>query len=135
MQNSIDEDTRNASLKQEPPAYGKAWQKFLPPGFRTLRPWKILVAVIFYAAIFDIAATGNFESKSTTELIMTRIFAGAGMLCSVLVLFNYLGIADRLPGAGRTHGKTFWVLRCVYAFVAFFLVICLLTILLDFLQK
>ena len=124
----------NVSGKQEDSSYVRGWQKFLPPGFRTLKPWKMLVAVVSYAAILDIAATSNFVVKSATELVLNRIFAGLGMIGSVLVLFNYLGVADRLPGAGRDHGKAFWVLRCIYAFAVFLLMIFILVILVDILR-
>lgn len=132
-QQSCEVLTQNAPAKQATPAYRREWQKFLPPGFRTLKPWKMFIAVVFYAAIIDVTFNGNFEATSAKELMMTRIFAGIGMFCSVFVLFNYLGVSDRLPGASRIHGKAFWLLRCIYAFAALFLVLCILVILLDFL--
>lgn len=122
---------KNAPEAQETPIYRWKWQKFLPPGFRTLKPWKMLIAAISYTAILDIAISGHFEVNSAAELIMTRIFTGFGMLGGVLVLFNYLGVSDRLPGASRAHGIVSWILRCLYAFLAFFLAICILVLLTD----
>ncbi len=133
--NSVQTDVNNisVSMNNEPETtiYAKAWQKFLPPGFRTLKLWKMAVATVCYGMIIDIAATTDFDSKSATELILTRVFSGIGIFGSILVLFNYLGVADKLPGAGHFSSRAFYVLRGIYAFLTFILVLCILAILLD----
>ena len=78
--------------------------------------------------------SADFEAKSEMELILNRIFSGLGLLGGVLVLCNYLGVADQFPGAGRSCGKAFWLLRCIYAFLAFCLMACVFVVLLEILQ-
>ncbi len=120
--------------EEKGPSYARDWQKFLPPGFRTLKLWKIAVAIFFYCLIFYCVLSADFEAKSEMELILNRIFSGLGLLGGVLVLCNYLGVADQLPGAGRSCGKAFWLLRCIYAFLAFCLMACVFVVLLEILQ-
>ena len=115
----------------ETPVHAREWQKFLPPGFRTLKLWKMIVATVSYGLIIDMAVTADFESKSATELLLTRIFSGIGIFGGILVLFNYLGVADKLPGAGHFRGKALYVFRGIYAFLALILTLCILVILLD----
>lgn len=118
----------------ETPVYAKKWQRFLPPGFRTLKLWKMIVAIVCYGLVIDITVTTDFTSKSATELILTRIFCGIGLLGGILILFNYLGVADKLPWVARSSKKVSCVLRCIYAVITFILVICVLGILLDMMQ-
>ena len=125
-------EKRNGEEKR--PSYARDWQKFLPPGFRTLKLWKIAVAIFFYCLIFYCVLSADFEAKSEMELILNRIFSGLGLLGGVLVLCNYLGVADQFPGAGRSCGKAFWLLRCIYAFLAFCLMACVFVVLLEILQ-
>lgn len=118
----------------EASAPGRNWRKFLPPGFRGLRLWKMAVATVVYGFLLNAFAMGNFKSSSEGELIATRLLSGLGALGGILVLFNYLGVADRLPGAKRFHGWASWLLRFAYAVAVFFLGICILVVLLDFTQ-
>lgn len=120
--------------KPENSSNTQTWKKFLPPGFRSRKIWKIMVALVFYAMIIDMAATGDFKSNSKTELILTRIFSGIGYISSVFVFFNYLGVADRLPGVQRFSKKVSYMLRLIYAFLTLILILSLLMVLLDFIQ-
>lgn len=120
--------------EEKGPSFARDWHKFLPPGFRTLKPWKMAVAISTYCLIFYCVLSADFEAKSELELILNRIFSGLGLLGGVLVLCNYLGVADQLPGAGRSCGKAFWLPRCLYAFLTFCMMACILVVLLEILQ-
>lgn len=79
-----------------------SWTFWLPPGFRTLKRWKMCVGGLVYALAFYISitleVTNNDGSKVTgTALLSNRI--GCWLLFLVLVLFwfNYGGIHRILP--------------------------------------
>lgn len=74
----------------------QSWARFLPPGFRSLNPWKSIVALFGYCLIFYATTGLSFEGKSAEYnrvdcVAMTMIFA-------VIILFsaNYLGIQDKI---------------------------------------
>ena len=124
----------NRNGEPEIPIKNNKWQKFLPPGFRSLKLWKMLLALLCYSSIIDATFAGDFKSTSEAELILTRIFSGIGCIGGIFVFFNYLGIYDRLPGARRFRGKASFALRFVYAFLTLVIMLFFLVILLDFIQ-
>lgn len=78
------------------------WRKWLPPGFRTLKLWKICVADLVYAFAIYICITlevtnGDGSKVTGTELLINRI--GCWLLFLVLVLFwfNYGGVHRIIP--------------------------------------
>jgi len=78
------------------------WQKWLPPGFRTLRLWKMCMAGLVYAFALYISITlevtnGDGSRMTGTALLANRI--GCWLLFFVLVLFwfNYGGMHRILP--------------------------------------
>lgn len=109
------------------------YRKFLPPGFRTMTPWKMLVAGISYLSMFQITLELELqEAGSVAENTLYQIFSGLGMLSGVFVLFNYLGLTDCLPGARRSDGSISWGKRWLYAFLSFILMLVFAVILADF---
>ena len=71
-------------------------RKYLPPGFRTKRPWKMAVAIIGYALLTYFCFTMKFEDK-TGVLTGTKLRLQQGMvwvahLIFVAFLCNYCGI-------------------------------------------
>lgn len=78
------------------------WRKWLPPGFRTLKLWKMCVAGLVYAFALYISITlevtnGDGSRMTGTALLANRI--GCWLLFFVLVLFwfNYGGMHRILP--------------------------------------
>ena len=123
---------RGVEKAQVKPVYARKWQKFLPPGFRTLKVWKMGIALLFYCVFIDCALTLKVENaKSVGEIVLNRVFCGIGLFSSVLVLFNYLGIADQLPGSNRSNGRINWGMRCLYALFTLILVICVLCVVVE----
>lgn len=82
------------------------WTFWLPPGFRTLKLWKICVGGLFYALALYISITlevtgSDGGSMTGTALLANRI--GCWLLFFVLVLFwfNYGGVHRILPFVRR----------------------------------
>ena len=78
------------------------WRKWLPPGFRTLKLWKMCIAGLVYAFALYISITlevtnGDGSKMTGTALLANRI--GCWLLFFVLVLFwfNYGGMHKILP--------------------------------------
>lgn len=78
------------------------WRKWLPPGFRNLKPWKMCIAGLVYAFALYISITlevtnGDGSKMAGTALLANRI--GCWLLFLVLVLFwfNYGGMHKILP--------------------------------------
>lgn len=76
------------------------WHKFLPPGFRTLTWWKMLIAAIMYPLLIYTFLTLDLENcTSFYQLCTERILLTLWMLFTIAIAFNYANLADRLPVA------------------------------------
>lgn len=96
--------------------------------------WKMLIAGISYLLMFEVVLGLELEeAKTVAENTLYQIFSGLGMLSGVFVLFNYLGVTDRLPGTRRADGSVSWGKRWLYAFLSFILMLFVAVILADFL--
>ena len=91
-----------ATQRKEEKKNKHSWTFWLPPGFRTLKLWKMCVGGLFYALALYISitleVTGSDGSSMTgTALLANRI--GCWLLFFVLVLFwfNYGGVHRILP--------------------------------------
>lgn len=69
----------------------------IPPGYRTLTPWKIAISSIIYLFIFWLCLT--LETKDTTGLALwlERIFCLMIMLSVVFCSFNYCNVQHIFP--------------------------------------
>ena len=69
----------------------------IPPGYRTLTPWKIAISSIIYLFIFWLCLT--LETKGTTGLALwlERIFCLTIMLSVVFCSFNYCNVQRIFP--------------------------------------
>ena len=73
-----------------------AWRRFLPPGFRTGKVWKMLLGIIGYAGIFIVALSWRQEGASKAVHIINR-FGCLGMFLSMALFSgNYLSIQEKL---------------------------------------
>ena len=84
------------------------WCKWLPPGFRTLKLWKMCIAGLVYAFALYISITlevtnGDGSPMTGTALLTNKI--GCWLLFFVLVLFwfNYGGLHRILPLVRKTQ--------------------------------
>lgn len=72
-------------------------QKFIPPGYRTRTPWKMLVSTTCYLFIFWLCLTLEVQSKFGMVLWIERIFSLATMLFLIFGCFNYMDIQQFIP--------------------------------------
>lgn len=74
--------------------------ELLPPGFRTLTWWKMLIAAIMYPLIIYNTLTLDLDNcTSVPQLYTERILITIWSLFTIALAFNYLSLADRLPVA------------------------------------
>ena len=76
---------------------GPVINPYLPPGFRTLNPWKMIIASVVYIFIFQISLTLTIQNSSGTELWIERFLVLFLALMNVAIGSNYLNIQQFLP--------------------------------------
>lgn len=70
---------------------------YLPPGMRTLTPWKMLVAFVTYVAVFQLCLTMQIEKAEGVSLWFQRIAVLVIFIIDILIANNYLGIQKFAP--------------------------------------
>ncbi|MGN0294017.1 MAG: serine/threonine protein kinase [Lachnospiraceae bacterium] len=122
------------------PEYPRPWQKYLPPGFRSLSFTHIIPAIFGYLLIFAIGSgtvvtDENGAAVTGMQLWMNRACVTALMLHAVCFLCNYLNIREKAPFMKQIRQKPvrlllsagyvvlivfFWVFVSVFLEVLFF---------------
>jgi len=89
----------NTTKKSEPASRTEVtgYRRFLPPGFRTGTPWKMVVALLGYALAVLSAVSMQNDKLSSEMLLFEKIITGFMFLFLILASSNYLGIQNRLP--------------------------------------
>ena len=72
-------------------------KSLIPPGFRTLTPWKIAVSSIIYLSIFSLCLTLEFKVTNAFALWFDRIVCLLIMLSIVFCSFNYCNVQRFFP--------------------------------------
>lgn len=70
----------------------RSCQKFLPPGFRTHTPWKMLLSSFFYLFFFMSSMSLEIVNTYGMALWIERFFCYIMLLTLIFVSFNYLDI-------------------------------------------
>lgn len=97
------------------------WKSWLPPGFRSGKLWKLILACIGYAFIFWAGMMQSIDSASTIHVLFNKLCATVSLLLPVFFLGNYRGISDRFPIANsyipalRVIGALLWSLIFIFA--------------------
>ena len=103
---------------------------YLPPGFRTMTLWKMLIAVSVYALVIWLCL--SMESKGTygAALWLERVFSLIIVLGSIFISCNYLGVLDRFPLYSNTNRAMRIIgalaLIALYVFTAFIVLLVLM---------
>ncbi len=83
------------------------WRRFLPPGFRSGRIWKMFLAVVGYLAVFYICLTMDIIENGVIitgiRAISQRILILSAQLEEIAVICNYLGCRDKIPFLKRDN--------------------------------
>ena len=80
-----------------PDIQGPVINPYLPPGFRTVNPWKMIIASVVYIFIFQISLTLTVQNSSGAELWIERFLVLFLALMNVAIGSNYLNIQQFLP--------------------------------------
>lgn len=79
------------------PSKRPAFLSYLPPGFRTLTFWKMLIAIPVYLFIFKLCLNLEVKDTGIADLWTERIAVLLIMLGDVLIVSNYRGIQNVFP--------------------------------------
>lgn len=71
--------------------------RFLPPGFRTKTPWKMLLSSIVYLFITWLCLSLEMENTYGAKLWLERVFCLGMFLFAIFCGFNYLNVQNILP--------------------------------------
>ncbi len=77
---------------------------WLPPGFRSLDPSHIILALMGYFLIINFGLTSTFANRTLQEIWLERILGVVAALLIVLITCNYLNIWERI-GIDRIHNR------------------------------
>ena len=75
-----------------PDITGTVINPYLPPGFRTLNPWKMLIATVVYFLVFYISITLQVKDSSGMELLLEKLTILFLALMNIAMGSNYLNI-------------------------------------------
>ncbi len=71
--------------------------RWLPPGFRSLKPLRMIAAVFLYGLLFAVGATLTVQNPvSQFDIILNRVFFILCCLAATLFLGNYMDIWEKL---------------------------------------
>lgn len=75
----------------------ESWRSFIPPGFRTHTPWKMIVSFTGYLLIFWLCLSLEVKNVTGMGLWIERIFCLLMFLSVVFAGTNYLNIQNIIP--------------------------------------
>lgn len=97
---------------------------FAPPGFRSMKIWKMILAVLGYASLLWLSATIEMEGATMPlTVLIYRITTFLILISWVAVFANYGGICDHLLLARSNNfavsliGRAVWCLLIMAAFM------------------
>lgn len=67
------------------------------PGYRTLKPWKMIIATLGYLCIISLTPSLNIDSANKAVLYIDRFFFFLMMISIVFCCFNYMDIRSYFP--------------------------------------
>lgn len=93
----LQEELSKYHTPQVPKPHKHGIRRLLPPGFRTLTPWKMLLSSVVYLLILFFSLTLQVVNASSSQLWLERFFFLAAMLSIVFGCFNYLNVQKINP--------------------------------------
>lgn len=70
---------------------------FLPPGFRTGTPWKIITSMTFYIFFALFCASLSFKNSTHAQAVIEKITIFIMLVSYVFIIFDYGRIRDSFP--------------------------------------
>ncbi len=110
--------------------YGKLI-RLLPPGFRSGKLWRMIIALIGYALIIALCFTMEIESTlrepfAVVDLWVERVGVFIFFILTIFILFNYRDCLNRIPGINRIRSGVLSRLLCVFILFSVILAILVL---------
>ena len=93
--NANNEASDNADTANQ--AIHDSTSRFLPPGFRTRTPWKMLLSSVAYLFIIWLCLSLELENTYGAKLWLERIFCLGMFIFAIFCGFNYLNVQNILP--------------------------------------
>ena len=111
------------------PAMEKSlWTYYLFPGYRSLTPWKMLVATPFYCMLLTLSFTLEVENANLISLWIERVFTLLVFLSIIFTCFNYLDIQRFFPLCKHNNK----IIRCFGIFLQGFIILFFLLLTMCF---
>ncbi len=76
---------------------------FLPPGFRTLKFWKMLIAIPSYVLIIWLILVYEVKDPTHHVLWLERLFLFSIIIIDIFIAFDYKGIQSYFPLCRNKH--------------------------------
>lgn len=105
-------------------------RKYMLPGFRSRKPWKMLLALFGYFIIIYCGCTITVEDGTLTDIITVRVYWFILTVTSCLFVFNYLDIWDRCM-INRIKGIKKYLFIMLLLIIYAFLLVLLLSIVIS----
>lgn len=96
-------ELKKALIQTQSPALQsieKKWRfdrTYLPPGYRTRKPWKMILATLVYFFIIELSLFLTVENVSGANLVVERIACFFLFIFNIFCLFNYRNVHQRMP--------------------------------------
>lgn len=106
-------------------------KRLLPPGFRSGKLWRMIIALIGYALIIALCFTMEIESTlrepfAVVDLWVERIGVFIFFILSIFILFNYRDCLNRIPGINRIKWGILRRFLCIFILFSVILAILVL---------
>lgn len=99
-----------------------AWKNFIPPGYRTKTPWKMLIASPIYLFFFYLCLSTEATDAGVFRLWLERITILFMMLSVVFCCFNYRNIRRFMPLCANKYR----LIRYLGVLILYYIIVCLL---------
>lgn len=83
------------SRSNERSSKSKSW---VPPGFRTRKPWKMVIASVVYALMVIMITVRTDQGRTLTEDILLGILIDLTLAFAIVLFCDYRGIQCHFPG-------------------------------------
>ena len=114
------------SLVSHLPAKEKS---FLPPGFRSKKPWKMISASIGYLLIIIAAFGAEIPAGSSSFVAWSYRIAGLLLLLEIVAFaFDWAGISSALPISSSQNVAVSWFGKLMWMCIAFLIIVLILSI-------